>query len=196
MTEHKSHWFTSQIVLSSLIVVLSLFTAYISYERSLASSAQLRKNTAGLRELMLGTSAETMANASFQSDLSNYSDAEFATDEDQQLKYELRYSEELTADIEANPDDPFSDAYFAEIFGPSDEHHDEAEALFIAADGYSKRGNALQQIILITTLGLGFVAWTSVIKNERHLIRIVFIAFAFMTLGYSVYLFTLVPVVG
>ena len=82
MTEHKSHWFTSQIVLSSLIVVLSLFTAYISYERSLASSAKLRKNTAGLRELMLGTSAETMANATFQSDLSNYSDAEFATDED------------------------------------------------------------------------------------------------------------------
>jgi hypothetical protein len=166
MTEHKSDWFTSQIVLSSLIVVLSLFTAYISYERSLASSAQLRKNTAGLRELMLGTSAETMANATFQSDLSNYSDAEFATDEDQQLKYELRYSEQLSADIEANPDDPFSDAYFANIFGPSNEHHDEAEALFIEADGYSKRGNALQQIILITTLGLGFVAWTSVIKTN------------------------------
>ncbi len=111
MTEHKSHWFTSQIVLSSLIVVLSLFTANISYERSLASSAQLRKNTAGLRELMLGTSAETMANATFQSDLSNYSDAEFATDEDQIQKYELRYSEELSNDIAANPDDPFSDAY-------------------------------------------------------------------------------------
>jgi len=54
MTEQKTHWFTSQIVLSSLIVVLSLFTAYISYERSLSSSAQLRKNTAGLRELMPG----------------------------------------------------------------------------------------------------------------------------------------------
>jgi len=196
MTEQKSHWFTSQIVLSSLIVVLSLFTAYISYERSLASSAQLRKNTAGLRELMLGTSAETMANVTFQSDLSNYSDAEFATDEEQQMKYELRYSEERRQISPPIPTIRFRMHALRIIFGPSDEHHDEAEALFIAADGYSKRRNALQQIILITTLGLGFVAWTSVIKNERHLIRIVFIAFAFMTLGYSIYLFTLVPVVG
>lgn len=73
MTEQKHAWFTSQIVLSSLIVILSLFTAYISYERSLASSAQLRHNTEALRELMLGTSAETMANANYQFDLANYS---------------------------------------------------------------------------------------------------------------------------
>ena len=69
MMEQNKDWFTSQIVLSSLIVVLSLYTAYVSYERSLASSAQLRKNTACLREMMLGTSAETMANANFQNDL-------------------------------------------------------------------------------------------------------------------------------
>jgi hypothetical protein len=196
MQEERTSWFTSQIVLSSLIVVLSLCTAYVSYERSLASSAQLRQNTAGLRELMLGTSSETMANATFQSDLSNFSDAEFATDAEQQVKYELRYSEALINDIEANPDDPFSDAYFDAIFADSESYHAEAEALFTSADQYSKRGNALQQIILILTLGLGFVAWTSVIKNERHMIRMVFIVFAFLTLGYSIFLFTQVPVVG
>ena len=193
--EQNKDWFTSQIVLSSLIVVLSLFTAYISYERSLASSAQLRQNTAGLRELMLGTSAETMANANFQNDLSNYSDAELATDDIQKAKYEVRYSEELENAIAVNIDDPFSDEYFQNVFAESELHRTEAEILFEAADGYSKRGNALQQIILITTLGLGFVAWTSVIKNERHLIRIVFIAFAFLTLTYGVYLFTQVPIV-
>lgn len=195
MIEQNKDWFTSQIVLSSLIVVLSLFTAYISYERSLASSAQLRQNTAGLRELMLGTSAETMANANFQNDLSNYSDAELATDDIQKTKYELRYSEELQNAIAVNIDDPFSDAYFQNVFAESEQHRTEAELLFDEADGYSKRGNALQQIILITTIGLGFVAWTSVIKNERHLIRIVFIAFAFLTLLYGVYLFTQVPIV-
>ena len=195
MMEQNKEWFTSQIVLSSLIVVLSLFTAYISYERSLASSAQLRQNTAGLRELMLGTSAETMANASFQNDLSNYSDAELATDDIQKTKYEVRYSEELQNAITKNVDDPFSDEYFQKIFAESEQHRNEAEVLFNEADGYSKRGNALQQIILITTLGLGFVAWTSVIKNERHLIRIVFIAFAFLTLTYGIYLFTQVPIV-
>ena len=181
-------------------MVLSLFTAYVSYERSLASSAQLRQNTAGLRELMLGTSAETMANANFQNDLSNYSDADYsdaelATDDIQKTKYEVRYSEELQNAIAKNVDDPFSDEYFQNIFAASEQHRTEAEVLFDAADGYSKRGNALQQIILITTLGLGFVAWTSVIKNERHLIRIVFIAFAFLTLTYGVYLFTQVPIV-
>jgi hypothetical protein len=195
MTEQKNAWMTSQIVLSSLIVVLSLFTAYVSYERSLASSAQLRKNTAGLRELMLGTSAETMANANFQNDLSNYSDAELATDDIQKTKYEVRYSEELQNAIAKNVDDPFSDEYFQTIFAESELRRADAETLFEAADGYSKRGNALQQIILITTLGLGFVAWTSVIKNERNLIRIVFIAFAFLTLTYGVYLFTQVPIV-
>ena len=95
MTEQKNAWMTSQIVLSSLIVVLSLFTAYVSYERSLASSAQVRQNTAALRELMLSTSAETMANANYQYDLSNYSDAELATDDIQTTKFEVRYSEEL-----------------------------------------------------------------------------------------------------
>ena len=195
MMEQNKDWFTSQIVLSSLIVVLSLFTAYVSYERSLASSAQLRKNTAGLREMMLGTSAETMANANFQNDLSNYSDAELATDDIQKTKYEVRYSEELQNAITKNVDDPFSDEYFENVFAESEQHRAEAEILFDAADGYSKRGNALQQIILITTLGLGFVAWTSVIKNERHLIRIVFIAFAFLTLTYGIYLFTQVPIV-
>ena len=195
MIEQKNEWFTSQIVLSSLIVVLSLFTAFISYERSLASSAQLRQNTAALRELMLGTSAETMANANYQYDLSNYSDAELATDDIQKTKYEVRYSEELQNAITKNVDDPFSDEYFQKIFTESEQHRNEAEMLFNEADGYSKRGNALQQIILITTLGLGFVAWTSVIKNERHLIRIVFIAFAFLTLAYGIYLFTQVPIV-
>jgi len=195
MVEQKNEWFTSQIVLSSLIVVLSLFTAFISYERSLASSAQLRQNTAALRELMLGTSAETMANANYQYDLSNYSDAELATDDIQKTKYEVRYSEELQNAITKNVDDPFSDEYFQKIFAESEQHRNEAEVLFNEADGYSKRGNALQQIILITTLGLGFVAWTSVIKNERHLIRIVFIAFAFLTLAYGIYLFTQVPIV-
>ncbi len=195
MVEQKNEWFTSQIVLSSLIVVLSLFTAFISYERSLASSAQLRQNTAALRELMLGTSAETMANANYQYDLSNYSDAELATDDIQKTKYEVRYSEELQNAITKNVDDPFSDEYFQKIFAESEQHRNEAEVLFNEADGYSKRGNALQQIILITTLGLGFVAWTSVIKNERHLIRIVFIAFAFLTLTYGIYLFTQVPIV-
>ena len=195
MTEQKNAWMTSQIVLSSLIVVLSLFTAYISYERSLASSAQLRKNTAGLRELMLGTSAETMANANFQNDLSNYSDAELATDDIQKIKYEVRYSEELQNAIAKNVDDPFSDEYFQTIFAESEQRRAESKTLFDAADGYSKRGNALQQIILITTLGLGFVAWTSVIKNERNMIRMVFIMFAFLTLTYGIYLFTQVPIV-
>ena len=195
MMEQNKDWFTSQIVLSSLIVVLSLFTAYVSYERSLASSAQLRKNTAGLRELMLGTSAETMANADFQNDLSNYSDAELATDDIQKTKYEVRYSEELQNAIGVDINDPFSDEYFENVFAESEQYRTEAEILFESADGYSKRGNALQQINLITTLGLGFVAWTSVIKNERHLIRIVFIAFAFLTLAYGIYLFTQVPIV-
>jgi hypothetical protein len=195
MTEQKNAWMTSQIVLSSLIVVLSLLTAYISYERSLASSAQLRQNTAGLRELMLGTSAETMANANFQNDLSNYSDAEVASDDIQKTKYEVRYSEELQNAIAKNVDDPFSDEYFQTIFAESEQRRTEAKTLFDAADGYSKRGNALQQIILITTLGLGFVAWTSVIKNERHLIRIVFIVSALLTLAYGIYLFTQVPIV-
>ncbi len=195
MLEQKNAWITSQIVLSSLIVVLSLFTAYISYERSLASSAQLRQNTAALRELMLSTSSETMANANYQFDLSNYSDAELATDDIQKTKYEVRYSEELQNAIAKNIDEPFSDEYFQKIFAESEQHRNEAEILFAAADGYSKRGNALQQIILITTLGLGFVAWTSVIKNERNMIRIVFIAFACMTLVYGVYLLTQVPIV-
>ena len=195
MLEQKNAWITSQIVLSSLIVVLSLFTAYISYERSLASSAQLRQNTAALRELMLSTSSETMANANYQFDLSNYSDAELATDDIQKTKYEVRYSEELQNAIAKNIDEPFSDEYFQKIFAESEQHRNEAEILFAAADGYSKRGNALQQIILITTLGLGLVAWTSVIKNERNMIRIVFIAFACMTLVYGVYLLTQVPIV-
>jgi|GEM_PF-5115845 len=182
-------------MLSSLIVALSLFTAFISYERSLASSAQLRQNTAALRELMLGTSAETMANANYQSDLSNYSDAELTTDDVQKTKYELRYSEELQNAITKNVDDPFSDLYFQNIFADATQHRGAAEALFDSADGYSKRGNALQQIILIATLGLGFVAWTSVIKNERNLIRIVFIVFALLTLVYGIYLFTQVPIV-
>ena len=179
MLEQKNAWITSQIVLSSLIVVLSLFTAYISYERSLASSAQLRQNTAALRELMLSTSSETMANANYQFDLSNYSDAELATDDIQKTKYEVRYSEELQNAIAKNIDEPFSDEYFQKIFAESEQHRNEAEILFAAADGYSKRGNALQQIILITTLGLG----------------IVFIAFACMTLVYGVYLLTQVPIV-
>lgn len=195
MTEQKNAWMTSQIVLSSLIVVLSLFTAYISYERSLASSAQVRQNTAALRELMLSTSAETMANANYQYDLSNYSDAELATDDIQTTKFEVRYSEELQNAIAKNVDDPFSNEYFDTIFAVSAQHRSEAEALFAAANGYSKRGNALQQMILITTLGLGFVAWTSVIKNERNLIRIVFIVSAFLTLAFAIYLFTQVPVV-
>jgi hypothetical protein len=195
MTEQKNAWMTSQIMLSSLIVVLSLFTAYVSYERALASSAQLRQNTAGLRELMLGTSAETMANANFQNDLSNYSDAESATDDIQKTKYEVRYSEELQNAITKNVDDPFSDEYFQEVFAESEQHRDESKVFFNTADGYSKRGNALQQIILIITLGMGFVGWTSVIKNERQLIRIVFITFAFLTLTYGIYLFTQVPIV-
>jgi hypothetical protein len=77
--------------------------------------AQLRQNTVALRELMLSTSAETMANANYQYDLSNYSDAELATNDIQTTKYESRYSEELQNAIAKNIDDPFRMTIFKNI---------------------------------------------------------------------------------
>ena len=59
------------------------------------------------------------------------------------------YSEELQNALAANPDDPFSDAYYDAMYATANEYWDESDANSDLAGQWDNRGDGLQLVMLI-----------------------------------------------
>lgn len=154
----------------------------------------LNFQSGAMQQLNDGNAEYLSANQFIVYDYTMY-DGWYTTDsEDKAAYYEINYSDELQNAIATNPDEPFSDQYYDDMYALAYGYWDESDANFELAGQWDNRGDGLQLVMLVMALGLAFAAWASLLKEESNM-RLVFSAFAIVTLVIGVITYLNVPTV-
>jgi len=186
---------TSELVLGTLIAVLSVLTALAGYQGSMSDSDQTKYNVQGQQKLTDANAEYLTANQMIVYDYTLYDGWYTADDEAKAEYYQFSFSEDLQASLEANPEEPFSDAYYEASYAEPNAMFEEADTLFQLAEKFNERGDALQLVMLVMALGLAFAAWASLLSEESNM-RLVFSLFSIAVLVYGIILYINVPVVA
>jgi hypothetical protein len=185
----------NEIILGTLIAVLSVFTALASYQGSMADSEQNKYEILGMQQLNDGNASYLEANQFIVYDFTMF-DGRYTTDDEAKAAYyEESYSEQLTASIEANPDDPFNEEYYNAMYADAYSLWDESDTNFELAGQWDERGDKLQLVMLFMALGLAFAAWASLLKEESNL-RPLFALASIIVFVLGLLQYLAVPVIG
>ena len=164
--------FGHEILLGSLVAVLSVLTALVSYQGSMADSKQNEHEILGMKQLNDGNAEYLEANQFIVYDYTMYDGWYTTTDEEKSAYYEENYSEELQEDLAANPGDPFSESYYEAMYASSEDYWTDSDSNFDLASQYDERGDRLQLVVLLMALGLAFAAWAALMRVESNLRRV------------------------
>ena len=180
---------SNEFFLGTLISILSVLTAFASWQGSIADSKQNEHEVLAMQQLNDGNAEYLSANQFIVYDYTMYDGWYTAETADKEEYYQSSYSEELQNSIAANPDDPFSDAYYEAMYATSNDYWAESDTNFETAGQYDDRGDGLQLVMLTLALGLAFAAWASLAKEESKM-RLTFsaLAVAMLVLGIVFYL--------
>lgn len=191
----KFQFLGSELILGSLIAILSVFTAVASYQGAMSDSEQTTHNVQGQQRLTDANAEYLTANQLIVYDYQLY-DGWYTNDDEEKANYYLEnFSDELQARVNANAENIFDDAYYAAMYADANALFAEADALFEKAQKWNKRGDALQLVMLIMALGLAFAAWASLLKEESRM-RILFAFFSIAMLTYGLITYLAVPSVA
>ena len=185
----------NEIVLGSLIAILSVLTGVASFQGSIADSKQNENEIQGMKDLNDGNAVYLEANQFIVYDYTMYDGWYTADTADKEEYYQASYSPELQESIAANPDDPFSDAYYESMYASANEYWASSDAAFDTAGQWDNRGDGLQLVVLIMALGLAFAAWASLLSAESNM-RSLFATLAIIMLVFGVVRYLAVPVVA
>ncbi len=187
--------FGSEMVLGTLVVILSVLTALASYQGSIADSKQNEHEIKAMQELNDGNAEYLSANQFIVYDFSMYDGWYTTDDEEKAAYYEESYSQELLDSIANNPDDIFGEDYYNAMYSVANAYWEESDADFETAGAWDNRGDGLQLVVLIMALGLAFAAWASLLKEENNM-RMVFSVLAIIMLVYGLITYMGVPAVA
>ncbi len=189
------HFLGKEFVLGTLITLLSIFTAVASYQGSMADSKQNEFEISGMKNLNDGNAEYLRANQFIVYDYSMYDGWYTADTTDKEEYYQASYSQELQDSIAADPENPFSDAYYDSMYADSAAYWDESDSAFETAGAWDNRGDSLQSVMLTLALGLAFAAWGSLAKEESNM-RTAFAVFSVAMLFLGIILYLTVPAVA
>ena len=188
---------SSEIFLGTMIAVLSVFTAFASYQGAMADSEQNKYEILGMQQLNDGNAEYLRANQDITQDYNYFDNWYLNVDERPDIAeyYQFNFYEALTAAFESAPDVVWIDEYYESMYADATALWDESDINFDLASEFDERGDQLQLVMLITALGLAFVAWASLLGAESNM-RVLFAVFGSLALiaGIIIYL-VLVPTV-
>jgi hypothetical protein len=186
---------SSEILLGSLIALLSVFTAATSYQGALSDSEQNKAEIQGMQTLNNSNAEYITSNQLVFQDFTYYDNWYWNQDTNPEFAdyYYNDLSDSLKSAIER--DGEWDDTYYDEMYAHANELLEESSIHFDLAGQYDDRGDNLQLVMLIMALGLAFAAWASLLKEESNM-RALFAFFALVTFlaGLFAYIF-LVPVI-
>jgi len=185
----------NEIILGSLIAILSVMTALASWQGSIADSNQNKNETLGMQNLNDGNAEYLSANQFMVYDYTLYDSWYTTEDETKAAYFEESYSDELVASIEANPDDPFNDEYYNAMYASAYDLWDESDVNFDLASQYDDLGDELQLVMLLMAVALAFAAWASLLKEESNM-RSMFAIASIVVFVMGLIQYLTVPVVG
>ena len=180
----------NEFVLGTMIAVLSVFTALASYQGAMADSKQNEYEINGMKALSDGNAEYLRANQFIVYDYTMFDGWYTADTADKEEYYQASYSQELQDSIAADPENPFSDAYYDAMYADSYAYWDESDAAFETAGGFDNRGDGLQLVVLTLALGLAFSAWASLAKEDSNM------RLAFSVLGVSMLILGIIFYLG
>lgn len=188
-------FFANEIFLGTMIAILSVFTAYASYQGGMADSEQNKYEILGMQQLNDGNAEYLRANQDITQDYNYFDNWYLNVDERPEIAeyYQFNFSEALTAAFESAPDVVWTDEYYDSMYADATSLWDESDANFDLASQYDERGDQLQLVMLIMALGLAFAAWSSLLGAESNM-RFLFSVLGLIALigGLAVY-FLMVP---
>jgi hypothetical protein len=201
MTETKNstlfdrvRWLGSEIVLGSLIAILSVFTGVASFQGSMSDSDQNKYQNEGMQTLTDANAEYLTANQYIVYDYTLFDSWYVTEDEAKAEYYKGSFSESLTTAITTNEEDPFSEQYYTDMYAEANAMFDTAGEKFELAEKFNGRGDALQLVMLITAIGLAFAAWASLLDEESNM-RLLFALLALVTTVIGVVAYLQVPAV-
>ena len=190
--------FSSELFLGTMIAILSVFTAYSSYLGAMSDSEQNKFEILGMQQLNDGNAEYLRANQDITQDYNYFDNWYLNVDERPDIAeyYQFNFSEALTSAFESEPDVVWTDEYYDSMYADATALWDESDINFDTASQWDERGDQLQLVMLITALGLAFVAWASLLGAESNM-RVLFAIFGSLSLIAGIIIFiVLVPVVG
>ena len=186
----------NEIILGTLIAVLSVFTAVTSWQGSVADGKQNEFELAGVTSLNDGNAEYLRANQDITQDYNYFDNWYLNVDEkpDAAEYYQFNFSQALQDAVERNPDAVWDDQYYDEMYADANAYFDESDANFAKAGEWTDRGDGLQVVLMIVALGLAFAAWASLLKEESNM-RVLFALFAIITLTLGIIYYLGIPAV-
>ena len=184
---------SSEILLGTLIAVLSVSTALASYLGAASDSEQSKNELLGMQTLTDGNAEYLTANQDIIQDYTYFDNWYINPDPEISAYYQENFSEALTAAMERS-DYPFDDQYYTEMYELPNQMFEETDTYFEIGSQWDERGDQLQLVMLVMALGLAFAAWASLLKAESNM-RILFAVFAIAMLVMGVITYLRVPVI-
>ena len=185
----------NEVLLGTLIALLSILTALASWQGSIADSKQNEYEIQARKSLSDGNALYLEANQFIVYDYSMYDGWYTTSDPVHEEYYQSSYSEALQNAIAADPDNPFSENYYDSMYAPAYEYWADSDLSSEAAGQWDNRGDGFQLVMLIMAVGLAFAAWASLGKEESNM-RSLFSLLAIITLVIGVICYLSVPVVA
>ena len=187
----------NEVILGSLIAILSVFTAFASYQGSVADGKQNDFEILGMTSLNDGNAEYLRANQDITQDYNYFDNWYLNLEERPDIAeyYQSSFSQPLLDAMERDPDTVWDEQYYDDTYADANAYFDESDTNFSKAGGWNDRGDRLQLVLMVMALGLAFAAWASLVKEESRM-RLLFSAFAIVTLIAGVFIYMSVPVVA
>ncbi len=187
----------NEILLGTLIALLSVFTALSSYQGALADGEQNKYELLGMQSLNDGNAEYLRANQDITQDYNYFDNWYLNVDERPEIAeyYQESFSQPLLDAIERDPDAVWDDQYYTDMYAEADQYFEDSDANFELGIQWDERGDQLQLVLMIMALGLAFAAWASLMKEGSNL-RMFFGLFAIIALIIGVSTYLAVPVIA
>jgi len=168
----------NEIILGTMIALLSVFTALASYQGAMSDSEQNKYEILGMQQLNDGNAEYLRANQDITQDYNYFDNWYLNVDERPDIGeyYQSSFSEALQAAIDRDPEAVCDDQYYDEMYLDAIELWDESDANFDLASKFDEKGDQLQLVMMIMALGLAFAAWASLLGAESNM-RLLFALF-------------------
>ena len=168
-----------EIILGTLIALLSIFTTLASLQGSMADGKQNEYEILGMKSLNDGNAEYLRANQDITQDYNYFDNWYLNLDErpDVAEYYQGSFSQALIDAMDRDPDTVWDDQYYNDVYADADAYFDDSDANFETAGEWNNRGDGLQIVLSIMALGLAFAAWASLLKEDSNM-RLLFALFA------------------
>ena len=162
----------NEVFLGTMIALLSVLTAFSSYQGAMADSEQNKYEIKGMQALNDGNAEYLSANQNWIQDEGNYDNWYINSGNNPEAAeyYEGNFSQSLFDAIARNGDEyPMDEQYSNELYADAIEHWDDSDHNFDLGSQWDERGDQLQLVMLIMALGLALTAWASLLHAESKM---------------------------